>query len=559
MASLLQLKRAFPPLDKDEIREALIRHSKIGVGMQCLHDPVNWIVENYFPIGWAGRHSWLMRCSINNKSCLEGSTVLNPDNLALSDFDSLEIQRGAGTILLRDRVKKVWHDSTKGSVSTCVKAVGVQDAGKIRVITKGSRLLKNLQPLQLALHSHLKTYPEFALIGRPIKPLGPLETCDLDILGPSHLGEVLSVDYTNATDDVDGSFQSRLIVEIINRSGSKELEDLLETARRECSLGRRIHYKDRSVIQRKGTLMGSLLSFPLLCLTNAYIIRCATKNPFLVNGDDAAFRCRRDEREVWETTASELGMKPSPGKVYHSDRFITLCSRYFTFRGGKFREVDFTPVSLYLAPMSGSSWNAIPVRYQNLALYKFLSKKPIGDCRNLIGPVCFGGMGGELPPSDELVCQELSLDRRNLDYLRAANMRMRPLRFAWQKRRHPIYDDRHANLLSWLLPKPGFAERPPHYFPVNRKRLTEEKLRKWRLHPGVWKHSIHPSVVVPRRGARQETLVQGCCEPKRQAHVLTWVSNVPGQIHQIPGKRVFVAQPVTTQSGSCCAEDGESP
>nr|QVG74773.1 RNA-dependent RNA polymerase [Riboviria sp.] len=87
-------------------------------------------------------------------------------------------------------------------------------------------------------------------------------------------GRFLSVDYTSATDGVDGSFMAALMERILMRSGDWTLKSLCHIAVREMMMGRDLLYPDRSVEkQRRGTLMGSLLSFPILCLWNESILR----------------------------------------------------------------------------------------------------------------------------------------------------------------------------------------------------------------------------------------------------------------------------------------------
>lgn len=87
--------------------------------------------------------------------------------------------------------------------------------------------------------------------------------------------------------------------------------------------------------QRNGQLMGSIISFLLLCIANlsAYRHSIETYNgcqisldmllehyPVLINGDDILFKCDRDFYHHWKEIITAYGFKPSPGKnLFHKN------------------------------------------------------------------------------------------------------------------------------------------------------------------------------------------------------------------------------------------------
>jgi len=102
--------------------------------------------------------------------------------------------------------------------------------------------------------------------------------------------------------------------------------------------------------------MGSLLSFPLLCLQNyiatTYIL--GMDRPMLINGDDLLTRCSPWEYREWLERLPALGLVPSVGKCGFLRSFFTINSTYFqlvgrsvrrapVFRGKGFRQPEYGP------------------------------------------------------------------------------------------------------------------------------------------------------------------------------------------------------------------------
>jgi hypothetical protein len=98
--------------------------------------------------------------------------------------------------------------------------------------------------------------------------------------------------------------------------------------------------------QRHGQLMGSVVSFPVLCIANATVCRMAmefgmglirgqglklSQLPLSINGDDAVFRTTYAGYKAWERLASSIGLTPSLGKVYRSRYFLNINSTNFNY------------------------------------------------------------------------------------------------------------------------------------------------------------------------------------------------------------------------------------
>jgi len=93
--------------------------------------------------------------------------------------------------------------------------------------------------------------------------------------------------------------------------------------------------------QKNGQLMGSITSFPILCIVNAAICRWSLEigdqrvwslrdAPFCVNGDDGLLKATARTKEAWERISSAAGLAPSVGKVYFSRDFLNINSTTYT-------------------------------------------------------------------------------------------------------------------------------------------------------------------------------------------------------------------------------------
>lgn len=220
---------------------------------------------------------------------------------------------------------------------------------KVRTITKGPALpYWYLMPVQKFLWSQLQKHPVFQLIGEPISSKildGMLPFCN------SKDEKWLSGDYSAATDNLAKWLIEKFWSKICTRTG---IPDPIYQLGLKALTGHKLFYGDEIVQQQNGQLMGSPLSFPLLCLCNAAICclsfdkkrRNFNKVPMRINGDDCVMSFTISERERWIRYANFIGMSPSPGKCYFADDWLQMNSELFVLRKGSFHHINYINFSL---------------------------------------------------------------------------------------------------------------------------------------------------------------------------------------------------------------------
>jgi hypothetical protein len=137
----------------------------------------------------------------------------------------------------------------------------------------------------------------------------------------------LSGDYTAATDNFPMEVTEALVEGILSRI---DHEPTKRWVRWEIS-PHEMRYPDGTDKQTSGQLMGSLLSFPLLCFLNDYIVSSSGFEPgsYLVNGDDVVARGNLKRIRTWALRAPKVGLGLSLGKNFVDDRFCTVNSQLF--------------------------------------------------------------------------------------------------------------------------------------------------------------------------------------------------------------------------------------
>lgn len=96
--------------------------------------------------------------------------------------------------------------------------------------------------------------------------------------------------------------------------------------------------------QRNGQLMGSVTSFPILCIINGALCRWALElsseqefasyislasAKMCINGDDCVMVTNQRGREIWSKVTAFCGLKESVGKVYWSSVYLNMNSTCF--------------------------------------------------------------------------------------------------------------------------------------------------------------------------------------------------------------------------------------
>jgi len=231
-----------------------------------------------------------------------------------------------------------------------VRVVGLKEALKIRPISKGPPLhYYVLKPFQLYMFKVLRKYEVFQLIGEPVT-----ETIINRLykwLEPNE--HVESGDFVTTTDRIY-SWVSDSIANHLFDIWEAQCGHSLSGFRRlflEALTGHTyqtlIRKKDELIQiiqggrQLIGQLMGSVISFCVLCIANLVLTRLSlrysencnkpiSKLPTQINGDDVATIVKNDFYiEIWRAIGNLMGLEESVGKTYRSRDFLSINSRFF--------------------------------------------------------------------------------------------------------------------------------------------------------------------------------------------------------------------------------------
>jgi len=238
-----------------------------------------------------------------------------------------------------------------------VKTVGLSEALKIRVISKGPPLhYFVLKPVQQFLWNGLQTFGTFDLTGQPISEQWMNRKF-------AHLDDTLrmhSGDYSDATNELHSWVSETLIHELVDQwEGQVGFSlDHLRQLMLESMIDHLIEIDGHPFEQKRGQLMGSILSFVFLCLANVTLIRMAYELshgtrcnirdlPTTINGDDClTFYSSSTFPEFWEGLGSVMGLTKSVGKSYDSQEFCSINSRFFVREKSRFKHIPFVNLGL---------------------------------------------------------------------------------------------------------------------------------------------------------------------------------------------------------------------
>jgi hypothetical protein len=256
---------------------------------------------------------------------------------------------------------------------------------KVRLISKGNALpYWAASPFQRRMWQHLVALPEFALIGQPFDASHlegvMLREKELGVAFPSWV----SGDYAAATDGLSQEVNRLALDAALARLGATEDEKRLcravlgnhlltyppkfvERAADQRQVDPGLESLD-PVEQRNGQLMGSPLSFPILCAINVVAYKLALEEylerevpwgslPVLVNGDDILFRADDRLYGIWQRYVAQAGFTLSLGKNYISPTLLSVNSQYYmvTNQGpwqATFRQVGYLHTGLLFSDAS---------------------------------------------------------------------------------------------------------------------------------------------------------------------------------------------------------------
>jgi hypothetical protein len=226
-----------------------------------------------------------------------------------------------------------------------VKLVALAEALKVRVISKGPPLTYfALKPLQKFLHRIMRKQQCFQLIGTPTS------THILNDVMARGSGQFHSLDYQSATDLLDPEISNFVVQEICKVC---KVPDDLTILFRKALTGHTVEGEP----QLWGQLMGSVVSFIILCLVNAAVIQASYRIttgidrnindlPIMVNGDDGLVRAPPQFAIIWRDIASSVGLIPSVGKVYSHDSYCNINSTSYLFKDNEFQLIRYVNMGL---------------------------------------------------------------------------------------------------------------------------------------------------------------------------------------------------------------------
>jgi len=286
---------------------------------------------------------------------------------------------------------------------------------KVRIITKSESLETFVsKSLQKSMKLYLNQFSCFVLTTRPlvISDFRDTWSREQDILADVKriTGSVIdfkfdnhvSGDYKAATDKLNIHF-TRLIFE--NYMNALHVAEEDKEVFRRVLYSQRLHYPKKyckmlrekyphlnvstspdgfEVDQQNGQLMGSILSFPVLCVANAIAYKMALEEyiqtllptnskpfrvsahrlPCLVNGDDIYFRCNDTLYGIWLKYITIAGFQLSVGKNYVHQNTFTINSQCFMYdkRTDLIEECTYLNVGLLIGrSKGGDSEETLPI------------------------------------------------------------------------------------------------------------------------------------------------------------------------------------------------------
>jgi len=211
----------------------------------------------------------------------------------------------------------------------------VQSAGKPRPLSKFSDDTLLLKPLHKAIYDHLSTKKWLCR--------GDVTAEALDKAGfAAGLGDLVSGDYKSATDNLPLEV-AELVLKIILRKSNVVPQGIQDYAQR--ILRPWFMRSGERVDVTSGQQMGSLLSFPLLCIQNYIAFRWACKNrkvecPVLINGDDILFQSSLPGfPDEWMKVVGEVGLEVECTKTSVASDYGTLNSTLLRWKKDRLRVV----------------------------------------------------------------------------------------------------------------------------------------------------------------------------------------------------------------------------
>lgn len=261
------------------------------------------------------------------------SKIEDPSSLTSKDFYSDQIEPFLPSSLgfdgspeLRSTVNTLEFNAFPPDGPLPVRVEPIVEPLKVRTITAGIGETFCLKPFQRAMWHALGLEEQFCLT----HGTNNLESAISRIWDQSQSGDHwISGDYTAATDSFPIEATKCLLEGILE---SIEHEPTKRWAMKEISPHILVYPPSSGLepaLQESGQLMGSLLSFPLLCLLNDCTAKSIglSSSQYLINGDDILMRTQPSNYPLWKEKVEEFGLSLSLGKNYIHPYFGTVNSQ----------------------------------------------------------------------------------------------------------------------------------------------------------------------------------------------------------------------------------------
>ncbi len=215
---------------------------------------------------------------------------------------------------------------------------------KVRVISKGEAVPYYVSKrLQKTLHDVMRKMNCFRLIGKPLCPTHLVDLHKERSDGGSGDFKWFSIDYSAATDRLSAAL-SKAILTRITEGHDATLRNVWLSVLAPHWCRYPFPFNDVEPIdQVNGQLMGSILSFPILCLANLglYLLNLKKSgdtrtlqrklNGVLVNGDDMLYVARSSMWKSHVELGERMGLTMSPGKAYMHSKYANANSACFHY------------------------------------------------------------------------------------------------------------------------------------------------------------------------------------------------------------------------------------
>jgi len=264
---------------------------------------------------------------VSNKACLEGSRnrdfLINaPKPISVTQVD--DYFRQVDNLTQECEWKSLNQNTT-------VRHIQVQEPLKVRNLTAMPSHHQVLKNYQKAIKAYIDKDPSFKLTNDPniLKAVQSMQW-------PNHL-HFTSGDYSAATDTIHRD----VVLAAISGINDPLLNTSFDCFTVIDSEG------NHMINQNNGQLMGSLISFPVLCLINKWIYEYTQElsdeesTVPLINGDDILFKSTVQFHNEWRNNICLVGFRPSPGKNFLHKNYFTINSRPFLFNTGTYQRLRF--------------------------------------------------------------------------------------------------------------------------------------------------------------------------------------------------------------------------